>query len=311
MDLCSAGSLTGRTLSQIRPMGPHQNEDAATRGRLCRLLHHLLESGRQSERARLEPPSRVQAEETLRLTGGRPSDSVARMQALVEAGTWYVAFLFSVTAHEAAHAWSARRGGDWTAHQGGQVSLDPLPHIRREPFGMVILPLISLFLIHWPFGYASAPYDPLWAERYPRRAAVMSLSGPLANLALAVVAGMLIRLGLAAGPLESPVEVNMTQVVAARASEGVWVGIALLLSILFSLNLMLALLNLLPLPPLDGSDAVTLLMPEGAAARFRRFIRNPAFGWVGLVVAWNIFGPIFSPVFTFALNLLYPGAHFG
>lgn len=232
------------------------------------------------------------------------------MQSLIEAGTWYVAFLFSVTAHEAAHAWSAKRGGDWTAYHGGQVSLDPIPHIRREPFGMVILPLISLFMIHWPFGYASAPYDPLWAGRHPRRAAVMSLAGPVANLLLAVLAGALIRIGLATGPLVPPLEARMTTVAAATAGEGLWAGIALFLSVLFSLNLMLAVLNLLPLPPLDGSDAVTLLMPAGAAGRFRQFIRTPAFAWIGLVVAWNIFGPIFAPFFTLALNLLYPGAHY-
>ena len=55
---------------------------------------------------------------------------------------------------------------------------------------------------------------------------------------------------------------------------------------------MLALLNLLPLPPLDGSGAVTLLMNEDTAARFRRFVRNPAFTWIGLLIAWKLFGPI-------------------
>jgi len=232
------------------------------------------------------------------------------MQSLVEAATWYVAFLFSVTTHEAAHAWCAKRGGDWTAYHGGQVSLDPLPHMRREPFGMVILPLISLFMIHWPFGYASAPYDPLWADRHPRRAAFMALAGPLANLTLAILAGGFIVAGIAAGLLEAPGSASMTHVVAAAADEGVWAGVALFLSVLFSLNLMLALLNLLPLPPLDGSDAVTLLMTEDTAARFRSFVKTPGFGWIGLLIAWNLFGPLFGPLFTLALNILYPGAHY-
>lgn len=232
------------------------------------------------------------------------------MQTLVEAATWYVAFLFSVTAHEAAHAWCAKRGGDWTAYHGGQVSLDPFPHIRREPFGMVILPLISLYLMQWPFGYASAPFDPLWADRQPRRAALMALAGPLANLMLALLTGGLIVAGIAAGFLEPPSSASMTRVAAATANEGVWVGVALLLSVFFSLNLMLALLNLLPLPPLDGSDAVTLLMSDDVAAKFRSFVRTPAFGWIGLLIAWNLFNPLFGPLFTFALNVLYPGSHY-
>ena len=61
----------------------------------------------------------------------------------------YLVFLFSTVLHEAAHAWSAMRGGDLTAYHGGQVSLDPRPHIRREPFGMVLLPLLSLAASGW------------------------------------------------------------------------------------------------------------------------------------------------------------------
>ena len=62
---------------------------------------------------------------------------------LIAGVVWYVVFLLSTTCHEAAHAWAAKLGGDLTAFHGGQVSLDPIPHIRREPFGMVIFPLLT------------------------------------------------------------------------------------------------------------------------------------------------------------------------
>ena len=87
----------------------------------------------------------------------------------IEALVFYVVFLFSATFHEAAHAWAAMRGGDLTAYHGGQVSLDPMPHIRREPFGMVVLPILTVLISGWPFGFASAPYDPDWARSHPRR----------------------------------------------------------------------------------------------------------------------------------------------
>ncbi|HEX5000144.1 MAG TPA: site-2 protease family protein, partial [Terriglobia bacterium] len=90
---------------------------------------------------------------------------------IAEAVIYYVVFLFSTTLHEAAHAWVAMLGGDLTAYHGGQVSLDPRPHIRREPFGMVILPVISLLASGWPFGFASTPYDPYWARSHPKRSA--------------------------------------------------------------------------------------------------------------------------------------------
>src|SRR6185436_16732180 len=106
------------------------------------------------------------------------------MTNIADALTYFVVFLFSTTLHEAVHAWAAFRGGDPTAYHGGQVSLDPRPHIKREPFGMLILPLISSVTSGWPIGFASAPFDPTWALRHPRRAAWMALAGPGANLAL-------------------------------------------------------------------------------------------------------------------------------
>src|SRR6185503_4111775 len=107
------------------------------------------------------------------------------MDELASGFIYYVAFLFSATAHEAAHAWAAKLGGDLTAYHGGQVSLDPRPHIRREPVGMVVLPILSTILSGWPLGFASAPYDPHWALRHPRRAGWMAVAGPAANILIA------------------------------------------------------------------------------------------------------------------------------
>src|SRR5580704_1993760 len=111
----------------------------------------------------------------------------------------YVVFLLSTTCHEASHALVAKLGGDSTAFEGGQVSLNPIPHMRRELFGMVILPLIGILTGTGLIGYASAPYDPAWSIRYPKRSGLMSLAGPGANFALAIIAGSLMRIGLIAG----------------------------------------------------------------------------------------------------------------
>src|SRR4030095_17150020 len=93
-----------------------------------------------------------------------PADTSSPVPDLTNALVYYVVFLLSTTLHEAAHAWAAARGGDLTAYHGGQVSLDPIPHIRREPFGMLILPLISALATGCPFGYASAPFDQIGRE---------------------------------------------------------------------------------------------------------------------------------------------------
>ena len=113
---------------------------------------------------------------------------------------------------------------------------------------MVALPLISVLLSGWPFGFASAPYDPHWAMRYPKRAAWMALAGPAGNLVLVSLAAAAIRMGAAAGLFEPPSAVSFDQVVAASA-DGIWSGAAFLLSVFFSLNLLLAIFNLIPVPP--------------------------------------------------------------
>jgi hypothetical protein len=75
--------------------------------------------------------------------------------ALIRGLQWFVAFLLSTTVHEAAHALVALRGGDPTAYLGGQVSLSPVPHIRREPLGMVVVPLLMTVLNGWAVGWAA------------------------------------------------------------------------------------------------------------------------------------------------------------
>lgn len=229
-------------------------------------------------------------------------------QLLVEGLTWFVVFIFSTTLHEAGHALAAWKLGDSTAYEGGQVSLNPLPHIRREPVGMVLVPLISFAMSHWMMGWASAPYDPLWAHRYPKRAALMAAAGPAANLLLVLVAGLLIRAGVWSGIFEAPDVANFTAVTAA-VSAGSWAAAAVTpLSILFSLNLLLFAFNLLPLPPLDGSAILPGVMSDDMARGFHNLLRQPMFSMIGLLAAWRVFPLVSDPLQTLALNLLYPGA---
>ena len=220
---------------------------------------------------------------------------------------YYLAFLFSTTAHEAAHAWAAKLGGDLTAYHGGQVSLDPRPHIRREPFGMVVLPIISTALSGWPFGFASAPYDPEWALRHPKRAGWMAVAGPAANLLIALLCVGAIHAGVYAGMFFPPETARFSSIVGTDLASP-WPGIAFVLSVFFSLNLMLACLNMIPLPPLDGSAAVLLGLSEGAARSYQQFLMSSqGLGMMGLVVAWQVFDVVFDPIFWAAVSFIYPG----
>src|SRR5262245_5547412 len=125
---------------------------------------------------------------------------------------WYIVFLFSTTCHEASHALAAKIGGDPTAFHGGQVSLNPAPHMRREPFGMLVVPILSYLLGGWMIGWASAPFDPFWQARHPRRAAWMSLAGPGANFTLMLIGAVAIRIGIAAGIFHPPASVSFERI---------------------------------------------------------------------------------------------------
>ncbi len=223
---------------------------------------------------------------------------------------WFVVFVVSTTFHEAAHGYVALKLGDTTAYSAGLVTLDPIPHMQRSPFGMILVPILSFLMGGWMIGWASTPYDPYWAQYNRKQAALMSLAGPAANLALVILAGLLIRGGMLLGVFVLPERVSWTHT-AVAATPGVTTAAAIGVSILFSLNLILLVFNLLPVPPLDGSEVVSLFLDEHTAERYREFMAQPGVGIIGIIVAWNLMDFILGPIFTVALTLLYPGVHYG
>jgi Zn-dependent protease len=187
------------------------------------------------------------------------------------------------------------------------VTLDPIPHIRREPFGTIVVPILSFVLQGggWMIGWASAPYDPTWASRHPRRAAGMAAAGPAANFTLAILAAIAIRVGIATGYFELP-SAGLSLETLAVAPEGAARGLALFCSVLFSINLVLGCFNLLPLPPLDGYAIVPLLL--SARMRDKWFgLFSGAGVWMGLIIAWVLFDRLMPPVFGIAIGWLYAG----
>ncbi|MDH5493624.1 MAG: site-2 protease family protein [Myxococcales bacterium] len=222
---------------------------------------------------------------------------------------WLVAFLFSTTCHEAAHALVAKLGGDATAYEGGQVTLDPIPHIRREPFGMLVVPILSFILQGggWMIGWASAPYDPFWAARHPRRAALMALAGPGANLLIVLVATLIIQLGFHFGFLGEASRLSLERVVLLPGGEAS--ALTTFLSVLFSLNVLLFAFNLLPVPPLDGNAAVGGLLGDDLGRRWSAFWGQQGIPFIGLIVAWLIFYRFAFDLWRLSLSLLYSDLH--
>jgi Zn-dependent protease len=231
------------------------------------------------------------------------------MERLPEFPIWYAVFLFTLAFHEGAHALFAFLGGDRTAYHGGQVTLNPIPHMRREPFGTVVVPVLSFFLNGWMMGWASTPYDPDWGRRHPRRLAMMSAAGPFANLVLATFSFVVLRTLLHIGYFVPPEGANFSHMVApAEGGADSFAGaFGFFLSVALNLNVMLCLFNLLPLPPLDGAGVVRGLFPDSIGRTLDGLTRQPMFAIIGLLIAWQVFGPIQQRAFAVVLSLLHPG----
>jgi Zn-dependent protease len=184
-----------------------------------------------------------------------------------------IPLILSLTVHEWAHAWSAHRLGDDTAERLGRLTLNPLSHI--DPIGTILLPLAGV-----PFGWAKpVPVNPARFRRdvnVKTGMMVTAAAGPLSNLALAflcvIVSGLLLRFTFHTEAIE-------------------WLlgGGSLRVSF-FELNALLAVFNMLPIPPLDGSRVADGLMPSSLRPTWERFTPYGPFLLLALLILPQQFG---------------------
>lgn len=220
---------------------------------------------------------------------------------------FYVVLLVSLVVHEAAHALFAKIGGDHTAYARGQVTLNPIPHIRQEPFGTVVLPLMALIMSKGTmcFGYASTPINPYWAHAHPRRAALMSAAGPLANVLLALLAILVMKTLIWTGQADATIaKVMPAMAVPADGSTSgpLWAACTIATTFVL-LNALLFVFNLYPLPPLDGAGVVEGLLPRSSGL-FGYVRSQPMLLLAGIVVVWYTVEHLWVPVVFFLHDLL-------
>ena len=179
-----------------------------------------------------------------------------------------VIIIFSAIIHEVMHGYAADRLGDPTARYAGRLTLNPIPHL--DPFGSVILPvLLSFSGSPIFFGWAKpVPYNPYNLRPGRFSEAIVAGAGPASNLTIAILFGMVIRLGL------FPQEINA------------------ILFLIVVINMMLFLFNLIPVPPLDGSKILSGVLPRALSRGYDqwrfRMESNPFLG-MGLVLLTILF----------------------
>jgi Zn-dependent protease len=185
--------------------------------------------------------------------------------------------LFGITLHEVAHGWAAKRLGDKTALMMGRLTLNPLKHI--DPVGTILVPGLMMLAGGAIFGWAK-PVPVTWQNlSNPKRdMALVALAGPMANLGMAFIWALIARLGILLSAV-SP-----------------WASVPMILmgKVGIVLNLVLMVLNLLPLPPLDGGRIMTSLLPGPLSYRFSRIEPYGFFILIALLmtgVLWTLLGP--------------------
>jgi Zn-dependent protease len=192
--------------------------------------------------------------------------------------------LVSLSVHEAAHAWTADKLGDPTARFLGRVSLNPIVHI--DPIGTILLPLLAAFSGLPIIGWAKpVPVNINRLRHHRRDFMVVAAAGPLSNLAQAVVAAVLFRMVIGDGagtPLLAQLLLDATQI-----------------------NVLLALFNLIPIPPLDGGNVLAGLLPESAAAVLDS-VRPFGFLLLYALMFTGVLSDLIIPPARFFLGVLIP-----
>jgi len=206
-----------------------------------------------------------------------------------------VAFLFAISVHESAHAWTASKCGDQTARLLGRITLNPLKHI--DPVGTIVMPVLA-YLTHFPLiGWAKpTPVDPRQFKHPVRDDILVSLAGPISNLMIA--AGAVIVMAVIS--FSSDLGHQVIKTVGSGGvpeSQSPLVPLALIADQFLFMNILLAAFNVIPIPPLDGSHVLRHFLPESMKRAYDMM------GMFGLLLLMVIGGPILrfvaTPMFRF------------
>jgi len=199
--------------------------------------------------------------------------------------------LFAITVHEASHGWAALKMGDPTAFHMGRISLNPIHHI--DPIGTILLPLILIIMGAPPFGWAKpVPVNPLNLRNPRRDNLLISAAGPLSNFIVAFIAFLIIKIFIALDPSLLYGRIG--------SFSNLLSPIITILYYTVLINVILAIFNLIPIPPLDGSGVLMGLISEEAAEKYEQ-IRPYGFLILLVLIMTGIIGRILG----FVLRVVY------
>jgi len=202
--------------------------------------------------------------------------------------------LFAITIHEASHGWAALKKGDPTAFHMGRITLNPIRHI--DPVGTILLPLILVVMQAPPFGWAKpVPVNPLNLKDPRKDNVIISLAGPLSNISVAVVAFIILKLLM---------NLNPSLVYGRAGFSNLLSPIIQILYLTVVINIILAIFNMIPIPPLDGSGVVMGLISEEAAQKYEQ-IRPYGFFILIVLIMTGFIGRILGVVLRIVDSFIF------
>jgi Zn-dependent protease len=202
--------------------------------------------------------------------------------------------LFAITVHEASHGWAALKKGDPTAFHMGRITLNPIRHI--DPVGTILLPLILIIMGAPPFGWAKpVPVNPLNLKDPRKDNLIISIAGPVSNISVAAVAFILLKLLMNLDP----------SLVYGRAGfSNLLSPIIQILYLTVVINIILAIFNMIPIPPLDGSGVIMGLISEEAAQKYEQ-IRPYGFFILIILIMTGFIGRILGGVLRIVDSFIF------
>lgn len=200
----------------------------------------------------------------------------------------FLVLIFSIVIHEFSHGWMADQLGDPTARYMGRLTLNPIPHI--DPLGSIIVPLLLYissagFILGWA---KPVPYNPYNLRDQKKGPALVALAGPASNLIVAIIFGILIRVLTAQDPIANASTITF-------------------FALIVFYNILLAIFNLVPLPPLDGSKILEYILPSSMRGIMDTLEKN----YMLFIILFIFFGfPLITPVINTLFNLIVGDAQF-
>ncbi len=209
-----------------------------------------------------------------------------------------IAFLFAISIHESAHAWMANRCGDPTARMLGRITLNPIKHI--DLFGTILLPAICLWAGQPVLGWAKpTPVDPRNFKSPVRDDIMTSVVGPISNFMVAAGATLVLLAVKLSSAFGAQIVLGVLFGTIPSQSNSALVPFCFLIYELLFVNVVLAVFNLIPVPPLDGSHVLRHIMPETARRTYDML------GWIGLLALVYLGGGLLSRILSPFLNFFY------